>query len=424
MSSLSATPSRKDGALEQKLKQTLEPNLEQPLEQPLAQSLEAVLREEVAQKRLQRDPAQTRVARELDLLRERLIEECEGHRFFKHLTFSNSKTRNKTQGKTLRGLYLWGKPGSGKSMLMDMFFQSVEASPALSSLTRRRTHFLPFMEEMHLAIERLNNSRVRDPIASLAVRVAKESRLLCFDELVVEDIADAMLLGRLFAKLFASLAKRGVVLVATSNFAPENLYKDGFKRDNFLPFLEILRQAVVSLPVRSAADYRSLALAKQGRDLWFRGRTGGKRMLDTFTQFIERQDENQLLPCEGRPIVLLRVGAPSERLRARGFARDVVCCDFADLCQKARGVRDYNALLARADVLFLADFPVLDETQRNAAKRFMRLIDLFYERRALVLCHSPATSPRALYSGESHAQEFPRTASRLEEMLARAHALL
>ena len=425
MSSLSATPSRKTARLKQKLKQTLEPNL--------AQSLEAVLREEVAQGRLQRDPAQTRVARELDRLRERLIEECEEHRFLKYLTFSNSKTRYKTRYKTsegaLRGLYLWGKPGSGKSMLMDMFFQSVEASPALSSLTRRRTHFLPFMEEMHAAIERLNKSRVRDPIASLAVRVAKESRLLCFDELVVEDIADAMLLGRLFAKLFASFAKRGVVLVATSNFAPEDLYKDGFKRDNFLPMLEILRQAVVSLPVRSAADYRSVALAKQGRDLWFRGRTGGKRMLDAFAQFIEQQDENQLnenqlLACEGRPIMLLRVGTPSERLRARGFARDVVCCDFADLCQKARGVRDYNALLARADVLFLADFPVLDETQRNAAKRFMRLIDLFYERRALVLCHSPAASPRALYSGDSHAQEFPRTASRLEEMLARAHALL
>ncbi len=104
--------------------------------------------------------------------------------------------------------------------------------------------------------------------------------------------------------------------------------------------------------------------------------------------------------------------------------RNVVWCGFADLCQTARGVRDYNVLLDCCDVLFLADFPILDETERNGAKRFMRLVDLFYERRALVLCHSFAVSPRALYRGSSHAREFLRTASRLEEMLARAHALL
>ena len=377
------------------------------------QSLEAVLEQGVAQGKLQPDATQAQVAKALDRLHERLVASY-GHRFWKHLTFG------RTREGALRGLYLWGKPGSGKSMLMDMFFTSIETSPALTSLTRRRTHFLPFMEEMHAKIERLNNSSVRDPVAHLAARVAKESRLLCFDELLVEDIADAMLLGRLFAKL----AQHGVVLVATSNFAPEDLYKDGFKRDNFLPFLALLRQAVVSTHVRSKADYRSLALARQGRDLWFKDRSGGKRMADIFAQFTERQSENHPLPYEGRPILLRRTGAPSEKLRAKGLTRDVVWCDFADLCQTPRGVRDYNALLARCDVLFLADFPVLDETQRNGAKRFMRLIDLFYERRAIVLCHSPASSPRLLYGGESHAREFRRTASRLEEMLARAHALL
>ncbi len=394
------------------------------------QSLEAVLQQSVAQGRLQPDPAQTQAAAALDLLHERLIALYGGRRFWKHLIFDKifgkpfGKTFDKPRGnKALRGLYLWGKPGSGKSMLMDMFFQGIEASPALASLTRRRTHFLPFMQEMHAAIERLNNSDSRDrrdPVVRLAARVAKESRLLCFDEFVVEDIADAMLLGRLFAEL----AERDVVLVATSNFAPDDLYKDGFKRDNFLPFLALLRQAVVSLQVRSKADYRSLALARQGRDLWFRGEEGEKRMLDTFARFTDAQDENRRLACEGRPILLLRTGTPSERLRTRGLTRGVVCCGFADLCQSPRGVRDYGILLARCDVLFLADFPVLDERQRNAAKRFMRLVDLFYQQRALVLCHTAAVSPRRLYGGESHAKEFQRTASRLEEMLARAHALL
>ena len=388
------------------------------------QSVTAVLGEKVAQGDLHLDPAQAKAAKILDRLHERLIEEYERHRFLKRLF----KGWNKTRDKTLRGLYLWGKPGSGKSLLMDMFFESIEASPTLASLTRRRTHFLPFMEEMHAAIERLNNGSLRnsrDPIERIAKRVAKESRLLCFDEFIVEDIADAMLMGR----LFASLAKRGVVLVATSNFAPEDLYKDGFKRDNFLPFLRLLRQAVVSVQVCSEDDYRSVALARQGRDLWFRGREGGKRMRAAFAQFVKAQKENQalenqFLPCEGRPILLRRTGAPSERLRARGIVRNVVWCGFADLCQTARGVRDYNVLLDCCDVLFLADFPILDETQRNGAKRFMRLVDLFYERRALVLCHSSAASPRALYRGGSHAREFLRTASRLEEMLARAHALL
>ena len=372
-------------------------------------------------------------------------------------------SKRRTRGLYPQGLYLWGAPGGGKSMLMELFLRSLESSASLDGLTRRRIHFLTFMEEMHAAIAQLNRHKVRDPIKRLARRVARSSRLLCFDEFIVEDIVDAMLLGR----LFEALLERGVVLVATSNFALRELYKDGLKRDNFLPFLETLSSRVQSLPLHAACDYRSINLKKastkespkdsvmeeeacKNRDkdknkvntsssLWFSHRQGDARIRAMFALSISggSLEEHKIVLCEGRELELEQYGKTSKKLRQKnthkgnahkGSERSnfhgVGLSSFAKICQLPRGVRDYRALLACCDLLFLTEIPELSEKHRNEAKRFMRLIDLFYEERALVLCATSATSPRLLYSGSSQAQEFLRTASRLEEMMTRAKGLL
>ena len=369
-------------------------------------------------------------------------------------------SKRRTRGLYPQGLYLWGAPGGGKSMLMELFLRSLESSASLDGLTRRRIHFLTFMEEMHAAIAQLNRHKVRDPIKRLARRVARSSRLLCFDEFIVEDIVDAMLLGR----LFEALLERGVVLVATSNFALQELYKDGLKRDNFLPFLETLSSRVQSLPLHAACDYRSINLKKastkespkgsameeeacKNRDkdknkvntsssLWFSHRQGDARIRAMFALSISggSLEEHKIVLCEGRELELEQYGKTSKKLGQKNahkgnaynssVRRGVGLSSFAKICQLPRGVRDYRALLACCDLLFLTEIPELSEKHRNEAKRFMRLIDLFYEERALVLCATSATSPRLLYSGSSQAQEFLRTASRLEEMMTRAKGLL
>ena len=411
----------------------------------------------------------------LDDLRERLVADFGGKSLLGSKSLLGNKslcgrllaiisptTHNRSE-KAKQGLYLWGAPGSGKTMLMELFLRSFESSLSLAQLPRRRIHFLAFMEEMHRAIADFNRSKTRNPIARLARQVARRSRLLCFDEFIVEDIVDAMLLGR----LFAALLRRGVVLVATSNFALDELYKDGLKRDNFLPFLAVLSARVQSLEVRTACDYRSLNLQKASKkeppteplkklakglpavsgaslenrdklfsDLWFSQAQGDARIRAMFALSIRGGSlkERKIVLCEGRELELEQYGKVSKKLqhenpqsrsaRSRSARYGVGLSSFAKVCELPRGVRDYRALLSCCELLFLTEIPELGETQRNETKRFMRLIDLFYEERALVLCATSAATPRLLYSGLSHAREFQRTASRLEEMITRAQCLL
>ncbi len=392
--------------------------------------------------------------------------------FSERLRAPTPSTGPARSNKEWQGLYLWGAPGGGKSMLMELFYRSLESTPRLDRLTRQRIHFLTFMEGMHAAIAELNRSKVRNPMARLARRVATQSRLLCFDEFIVEDIVDAMLLGR----LFEALLQHGVVLVATSNFALRELYKGGLKRDNFLPFLKIIAARVQSLALHAVCDYRSMNLKKatiktspktplaKGEqrkhydastpdganrekrgslfsDLWFSHSQGGERIRAMFALSIRggSLEENKIVLCEGRELVLEQYGKiskkePNKKQANKKLQRENVynssvrhgvgLSSFAKICQLPRGVRDYRALLACCDLLFLTEIPELSEKHRNETKRFMRLIDLFYEEDALVLCATKATTPRLLYSGLSHAQEFPRTASRLEEMITRANNLI
>ena len=295
----------------------------------------------------------------------------------------------------VRGLYVHGPVGRGKSMLMDMFF---DLAP---HRRKRRVHFHAFMADVHDRIHAHRQSKgegADDPIPPVAEHWANEARLLCFDEFAVTDVADAMILSRLFTALF----ERGVTVVATSNVAPRDLYRHGLNREAFLKFVDLLERRVDVLALDGGTDWRRKKLA--GRPVWFvddakgfeehwRDATGG------------REPEPATVARKGRDIRL-------ERTVGR-FVR----ASFADLCERPLGSADYLALVQRFDTFYVEAIPMLGASDRNAVKRFIALIDALYEARAKVVALAEA-EPEALYPVEhgTEAFEFRRTVSRLVEM--------
>jgi cell division protein ZapE len=305
-----------------------------------------------------------------------------------------------------RGVYLWGPVGRGKSMLMDLFYEVVPVAK------KRRTHFHVFMGEIHRAIGewRTGDAAARkahfgqhkgdDPIVPVADRVAEAARLICFDEFQVTDIADAMILGRLFEALFA----RGVTLVATSNRAPDGLYKDGINRQLFLPFIDLLKERLEVVSVAGGHDYRLDRLRAAGT--WFSPNDPDNQrsfaalwrdMLDGVAE------TGAALEVLGRKIMLPH--ALGGQVRA----------SFASLCSVALGPNDYVALAGHFHTVFLEDVPKLTPSRREEARRFVILIDALYEAHARLIVLAEA-QPAQLYPGGDGAFEFERTASRLEEM--------
>jgi cell division protein ZapE len=305
-----------------------------------------------------------------------------------------------------RGVYLWGPVGRGKSMLMDLFFETVPVEK------KRRTHFHVFMGEIHRLIDawRKGDAAARkakfgqhkgdDPIPPVADVVAEGARLLCFDEFQVTDIADAMILGRLFEALFA----RGVTLVATSNRAPDALYKDGINRQLFLPFIELLKSKLEVVSVAGGHDYRLDRLRAAGT--WF-----SPDDPDNQREF-ERLWRDMLGPEEETGATLEVLGRKITLPHASG---GLVRASFASLCSVALGPNDYVALAARFHTVFLADVPKLTPSRREEARRFVILIDALYEAHTRLIVLAEA-QPDQLYPAGDGAFEFERTVSRLEEM--------
>ncbi len=350
----------------------------------------------VAEGALEPDPAQETAAERLQTLTEALARGRQ--RGF--LGFGRSEPP--------RGVYLWGGVGRGKSLLMDIFFNNTPVAP------KRRTHFHEFMLDVHDRIadwrvsdgqtKRRHKGRNRqsldDPMPPVARDIAETARVLCFDEFQVTDIADAMILGRLFEALFAE----GVVMVATSNRRPDDLYRDGLNRQLFLPTIDLIKTHLDVLELAAARDYRLERLSGSRVYHTPLGADADAAMDEAWARMIcGARERAETIEIKGR-----KVRAPRT---ARGAAR----FDFAALCEAPLGPADYLAIVRRYGALFIDRIKQMGPESRNEAKRFVTLVDALYETRTKLVC-SAAAPPDQLYTEGDGAFEFERTVSRLIEM--------
>ena len=297
------------------------------------------------------------------------------------------------------GLYLWGGVGRGKSMLMDLAFQQIDVTP------KRRTHFHAFMLEVH---ERLKAARGRegDPVLKVADDIAAGARLLCFDEMMVTNPADAMIMGRLFTRLI----EQGVGIVTTSNRPPADLYKDGLNRELFLPFIRLIEARMKVLPLNGPIDYRLDRLG--GIDTWYvpNGPEATAKLSDAFFRLTDYPPEDRA----NVPSMELDVGA-GRALHVPKALKGVAVFSFKRLCGQPRGAADYLAIARTFHTVIIVGIPVMSREMRNEAARFVTLVDALYEHRVKLLASADA-EPEGLYPAGDGNFEFQRTVSRLEEM--------
>jgi cell division protein ZapE len=359
-----------------------------------------------ATKKIERDSAQERLLTRLEALEQRVVV----HRSARRSHPIGWLFGQSTDQQIAKGLYVFGDVGRGKTMLMDLFF---EASPVVR---KRRAHFHEFMGDVHERVrvfrQKLKYGEIADddPIRLTAAEIAEESWLLCFDEFHVTDIADAMILGRLFARMF----ELGVVVVATSNVAPGDLYRDGLNRALFLPFIAMMERYMELHQLTARTDFRLEKLA--GQKVWY----------------VPADDEAAAaLDAAWRRLVGSSSGMPQElsvkgrKLRVPRGAMGVARFFFHDLCEQPLAATDYLRVAHEFHTLIIDRIPVMGFEQRNAAKRFIILIDTLYDH-AVKLVASAAAEPDSLYTGSDgfEAGEFKRTASRLIEMRSQSYLAL
>ncbi|MEM8571368.1 MAG: cell division protein ZapE [Pseudomonadota bacterium] len=351
-----------------------------------------IYRTRLAANSLTADPAQRRAVEKLQILHLRL-ENYDPSRPKRVGLGRFGWGRERIEQKVVPGLYIYGDVGRGKSMLMDLFFDAAPTS------TKRRVHFHAFMQEVHAGIHTERQKGVSDPVKPVADTIADTAMLLCFDEMQVTDITDAMLVGRLFERLF----ERGVVVVTTSNRPPDDLYKNGLNRHLFLPFIALIKDRLDIHELESPTDHRMDR--EIGQKVYFTpNNEASHAALDAaWSHHAGEKGAPLSIPVQGRTVDL--------PLHAHGVAR----ASFADLCARPLGPADYLALARDLRVLILQDIPALSPANNNEAKRFVTLVDSLYEARVLLIC-SAAAEPEALYTEGVGAFEFHRTVSRLEEM--------
>ncbi len=347
------------------------------------------------------DAEQIAVTRALD----HLIEEIATKRLAAKSSALGWLFARRTVRAPVKGLYVHGGVGRGKTMLMDLFYRLVPVK------RKRRVHFNDFMADVHDRIAshrsavKAGEAKGNDPIPPVAKALAAEAWVLCFDEFTVTDIADAMILSRLFSALF----DEGVVLVATSNVAPKDLYKNGLNRPLFEPFIGLLERHAEIMALDSETDYRMEKLNRMPVYLTPLNDETAASFDRAWRDYAGSADEHsEEITIKGRHIAVRRV------------ARDAARFTFAELCERPHGARDFLALADRYRAIFLENIPTLDDSKRNEAKRFILLIDTLYDKR-IRLVASAAAQPQGLYRGRIgvEAFEFDRTVSRLIEMQSR-----
>ncbi len=291
-----------------------------------------------------------------------------------------------------RGLYIWGGVGRGKTHLVDTFYDSLALERKL------RVHFHRFMQRVHAALTQ--HSGAKNPLEVVADDIAEEALVLCFDEFFVSDIGDAMILGGLIDALF----RRGVTLVATSNIPPQELYRDGLQRSRFLPAIALLEQHLTVTHWEAATDYRFRTL--QRADLWHvpHDRTAAEALSAYFSSLTGREaGDPTSVDINQRPLTLL-ADAPG-----------VAWATFSTLCEEPRSAVDYVEMAREYHTVLIEQIPLLDRDKEDAARRFINLVDEFYDRNVKLIA-TGAQAPEALYDGSRLRFEFDRTVSRLQEM--------
>ncbi len=351
------------------------------------------------------DTAQVKLAKRFDAL----LLEVSSRRLAKKSSALGWMFARKTKSiNAPRGLYVHGAVGRGKTMLMDMFYELVPAK------RKRRAHFHDFMADVHSRIHahrqklKAGETKETDPVPPVARDLIDEAWVLCFDEFSVTDIADAMLLSRLFEQLFT----RGCVLVTTSNVEPDNLYRDGLNRQLFVPFIGLLKENVDVLDLDARTDYRMEATTRLPvyHELSGGGDAGAAMDLAWVRVTAGKQTAASEIEVKGRKVPVPQAGGGAARF------------SFAGLCEKPLGASDYAAIAGRYHTVFVDQVPVMGQANRNAAKRFITLIDTFYDRKIRLFVSAEA-APDGLYQAESGTEkfEFARTASRLNEMQSEAY---
>lgn len=350
--------------------------------------------QDLAQQGFQKDSAQEDAVRRLQSLYDKLIvAESQSQKTMVKLRLKLNKGREQP----VKGLYFWGGVGRGKTYLMDTFFES------LPFKRKVRVHFHRFMQRVHNELKTLKGEK--NPLEHVATRFADEARVICFDEFFVSDIGDAMILATLLDGLF----KRGVTLVCTSNIVPDGLYKDGLQRARFLPAIELVKKHTDVVNVDGGVDYRLRSLEQA--ELYH-------YPLDDGADTSLRKSYNNLAVEAGSHTLELDING--RKLRAISHADDVVWFDFKELCDGPRSQNDYIELAREFHAIIVSNVPVMGHNKDDQARRFVNMIDEFYDRNVKVIM-SAAAPITDLYSGGRLSFEFERTESRLLEMQSREY---